>query len=192
MASKYTDRTADTRGGHEKTKKTKWTVLGVSAETRMAVRKAAQKEQMTIGEWVDKVLGTAAVEALKGGTPLLALPPDLLTTIDDIARKLDRIDREIERNPGVSDAPALDLRSRLDALRGHMNDTFEQMQRARKSAVSSVKEGADTALTRSKEMAGKAFDRIVGTGDAALQSIRQLKPTESDEKPETHASTRGG
>jgi hypothetical protein len=65
-----------------------WTLYGVSAETRKVVGRAAKKTQMPIGKWVDRTLREAAETQLKGGTPNLALPADLLETLSDLSQRV--------------------------------------------------------------------------------------------------------
>jgi hypothetical protein len=46
-----------------------WTLKGVSETTRDAVREAAARADMLIGEWVDEALRGAAREALQPSPP---------------------------------------------------------------------------------------------------------------------------
>ena len=54
------------RRDHSSTKIPSWQVKGVSFETREAVRAAARKSGMTIGEWVNETLHEAAVAKITG------------------------------------------------------------------------------------------------------------------------------
>lgn len=65
-----------------------WTVHGVSKRTRSTVARAAKKDEMPIGKWVDRTLGEAAETRLKGGPPGLALPPEFLNTLNELSENL--------------------------------------------------------------------------------------------------------
>ena len=65
-----------------------WTVHGVSKRTRSTVARAAKKDEMPIGKWVDRTLGEAAKTRLKGDPPGLALPPELLNTLSELSENL--------------------------------------------------------------------------------------------------------
>ena len=54
------------------TKIPSWQVKGVTFETREAVKAAARKSGMTMGEWVNKTLHEAATSTLSGQTNLPA------------------------------------------------------------------------------------------------------------------------
>ena len=155
--------------------KTKWTITGVSAQTRRAVTKAARKKNQTIGDWVDETLHAAATASLKGGAPILALPPELLSTMDDMARKLDNINSEIEQDPERYQSIATDIRTRIDDLRNRMNGTFERLQVTTKSMVGTLAEQTDSAVSHSRQAAGKTLERVIDAGDATLASMRKLR-----------------
>ena len=54
------------------TKIPSWQVKGVTFETREAVKTAARKSGMTMGEWVNETLHVAAVAAISGQSNLFA------------------------------------------------------------------------------------------------------------------------
>jgi len=162
--------------------RTKWTIGAVSTETKAAVRRAAAKDGLTISEWVDRTLHKAATDTLKGGTPGLALPPDLLVAIDDISRKLDHIDSELQKDPDRLGALSNEFNSRFDDLRTRMNGSFERLQSSANTMVESVVGHTDAAVTQSRRMADRALDRIIETSDAAVDSIRQFRRPDADEK----------
>lgn len=57
-----------------------WTIRGVNNETRTAVKKAAKKDGLTVGEWVDRTLLDAAKSTL--GTD--GKPKDVGPTIEEM------------------------------------------------------------------------------------------------------------
>lgn len=67
-----------------------WQVKGVSYETREAVRRAAKRAGLPIGEWVNQTLHRAATEELTGSRNLPAKIEDQLAAISD---KLDELGR---------------------------------------------------------------------------------------------------
>lgn len=166
------------------TSRTKWTIGAVSTETRAAVKRAAAKDGLTISEWVDRTLSMAAGDTLKGGTPALALPPDLLAAIDDISRKLDHIDSEIQKEPDRLGALSDEFNHRFGELRTRMNGSFERMQSSANTMVNNVVEHTDAAMTQSKRLADRALDRIIETGDSAVDSIRQFRRPDTDDRSE--------
>jgi hypothetical protein len=161
--------------------KTKWTIGAISKDTKAAVKRAAEKDGLTISEWVDRTLHKAAVESLKGGTPGLALPPDLLAAIDDISRKLDHINAEIESNPDRLRALSEEFGNRFDEMRTRMNSSFERMQSSATSLFDSVVERTDAAMTQSKRLADQTLERIIETGDAAVDSVRHFRHSDTDD-----------
>lgn len=60
-----------------------WQVKGVSHETREAIRQAARKAGLPIGEWTDRVLHRAAIEELTGSNNLPAKIEDSVQEILD-------------------------------------------------------------------------------------------------------------
>jgi hypothetical protein len=160
-------------------RKAKWTIGPISTDTKAAVKRAAEKDGLTISEWVDRTLHKAAVESLKGGTPGLALPPDLLAAIDDISRKLDHINAEIQRNPDRLRALSDELGNRFDEMRTRMNSSFERMQSSATSLFGSVVERTDAAMTQSKRLADQTLERIIETGDAAVDNVRHFRRSDS-------------
>jgi localization factor PodJL len=67
-----------------------WQVKGVNHETREAVRQAAKRAGLPIGEWVNRTLHRAATEELTGRNTLPAKLEDQLaaisTKLDDLRR----------------------------------------------------------------------------------------------------------
>ena len=159
--------------------KTRWTIQGISPETRTAVRNAAAKEGRTIGQWIDMTLRTAAEDSLKGGTSGLSLPSDLLATIDDISHKLDDLKRDLHRYPEIN-AFSVDFTTRIDDLRGRLNSSIDRLQTTTHSVVDTVTQRGDEAITRSMDFADRALQRLRDTSDAALDSVRRLRRSEAE------------
>ena len=69
-----------------------WTLKGVSLETRQAVTKAAKRDNMKLGEWVDRALRDKATETLQGTRQVARQETD-----DEIRDRLDRLSEQVER-----------------------------------------------------------------------------------------------
>jgi localization factor PodJL len=67
-----------------------WQVKGVNHETREAVRQAAKRAGLPIGEWVDRALRHVATEELTGRN---TLPANLEDQLAAISTKLDDLRR---------------------------------------------------------------------------------------------------
>ena len=68
-----------------------WQVKGVTFETREAVKQAARRSGMTIGEWVNSTLHKQAIETITGQNTLPA--KRLEDQLASISEKLDDINR---------------------------------------------------------------------------------------------------
>ena len=68
-----------------------WQVKGVTFETREAVKAAARKSGMTIGDWVNDTLHKAAIEDITGQSTLPA--HRLEEQLEAISSKLDTMNR---------------------------------------------------------------------------------------------------
>ena len=74
------------------TKNSAWQVKGVTPETREAIKQAARKSGMTIGQWVNDTLHREAVAELTGKTDNLPMET-LENQFAEINAKLDRLDK---------------------------------------------------------------------------------------------------
>jgi hypothetical protein len=174
--------------GSGKTAKSKWTISGISQKTRKAVAKAARNDGVTIGDWVDETLYEAATMSLKGGTPILSLPPELLATIDEMACKLDQINSELEKEPERFRSFSKEIRTRMDEMRGRMNGTFERLHATTKAMVGVLAEQTDSAVTHSKHAAEKTLERVIDASDSTFDSIRKLRRDGSQGESKTAGS----
>lgn len=77
------------------TKIPSWQVKGVTFETREAVKAAARKSGMTMGEWVNETLHSAAVSAISGQSNLPA--HRIEDQLDAITAQLDDLRRPFWR-----------------------------------------------------------------------------------------------
>lgn len=66
-----------------------WSVKGVNKETVIAAKKAAKREGVFLGAWVDRILRDAATNKLKEA-PVPAVPEtDVMTAIAQLSEKVD-------------------------------------------------------------------------------------------------------
>lgn len=77
------------------TKIPSWQVKGVTFETREAVKTAARKSGMTMGEWVNETLHSAAVTTISGRANLPA--HRIEDQLDAITAQLDELRRPFWR-----------------------------------------------------------------------------------------------
>lgn len=75
------------------TKIPSWQVKGVTFETREAVKIAARKSGMTIGEWVNETLHKSATETITGQSTLPAQRVE--DQLASISEKLDAMQRPV-------------------------------------------------------------------------------------------------
>jgi len=66
-----------------------WTVRGVTPETREAAKKAARREGVPMGAWIDATLRLAATDTLKDNLPAQRVEEQLAS----ISNKLDALQR---------------------------------------------------------------------------------------------------
>jgi hypothetical protein len=157
---------------------TRWTLTGVSPKTRTAVQKAAHKEGLSIGAWVDKTLHAAATETLKGGSPLLTLPPDLLAAVADISRKLDGIEHRLEEKSSL--LPPGDIDQITDDFRKRAGQLLNQLQSSTSKATDLVVEHTQSTMSNIRELGGTTIQRIKEVADAARGSAHDKTETKSD------------
>ena len=79
------------KGNQSSTKIPSWQVKGVTYETREAVKIAARKSGMTIGEWVNETLHKSATETITGQSTLPAHRME--EQLASISNKLDAMQR---------------------------------------------------------------------------------------------------
>lgn len=157
---------------------TRWSITGVSQKTRTAVRKAAHKEGLSVGAWVDKTLHAVATETIKGGSPLLTLPPDLLMTIADMSRKLDSIEQRLNKKDHAS--PFNDLDHIADDFRKRSSQLFNQLQSTTSKATDSLVEHAESTMANIREIGSTTTERIKAATEAALEAVREKTETKAD------------
>jgi hypothetical protein len=66
-----------------------WTVKGVEKETIVAAKKAAKRDGVFLGAWVNRVLRDAATDRLKDAPPPAVPQEDVMTAIATLTEKVD-------------------------------------------------------------------------------------------------------
>ncbi len=95
----------------DETTSSPWTIRGVNNETRNAAKKAAKKEKLTLGEWVDRTLLDAAQNTLGTG----GKPKDVGPTIEEMMS-------DFIKNYAASQK---DQESRMDAIQTEIDKINE-------------------------------------------------------------------
>lgn len=73
----------------------RWTII-VPWETRIAVTKAAERDNVNLNEWINEVLLKEARGVLTGKREI-AKPEDVLDVIKGMADKLDKLSSEVNK-----------------------------------------------------------------------------------------------
>lgn len=165
-----------------------WTLTGISEKTGRAVTRAARKEGEATEAWVDKTLYAAATRTIKGGAPLLALPPDLLSTIGEMSRKLDRIDKKLNAASSDSNLSVVGLTQTADEFRKRAGNIFDEMQKSASHIVESAVEHTDSTVAQIKQASNVAIASIKEAADAALESVRDVSGLGSGDRTEERSS----
>jgi len=79
-----------------------WTVRGVSAETRSAVKKAARRSGMTVGAWLDQEMRLAASQKLTEAVPVVQEGQDTSEAMKAILERLERLENRSAGQPPAS------------------------------------------------------------------------------------------
>lgn len=117
-----------------------WRITGVTKKTREAVARAARKDKISIGKWVDRTLREAAEMRLKGGPPGLVLPPELLDTLHDISRNVEQLNER--RSFGAQT---------LQQVQDVATELGEQVSSAYESLAKRADPAIDEVRSRTKE-----------------------------------------
>ena len=72
---------------------TRWTIL-VPWETRASVTKAAERNSVTLNDWIDKALLNASRDVLLGKREI-AKPEDVMDVIKNMAEKIDNLSSKV-------------------------------------------------------------------------------------------------
>jgi hypothetical protein len=73
----------------------RWTIL-IPWETRISVTKAAERQQKSLNEWIDKALLDASRNVLVGKREV-AKPEDVMDVIKQMAEKIDKLSDKVDK-----------------------------------------------------------------------------------------------
>lgn len=175
------------KSGSRKTEKTdkkiRWTISGISKTTRTAVRDAAERNDCTIGEWVDNALSKAAVDSKATSSHTAIDSTEVLRAMRGISRKLDRLQAEIASDSNGRTGILADMSGHLEDLRSRTNAAIDRVQTTTESVVDTVARQSDAALHQSKTLANRTMERLKETADDALGSARRLREQMTSTRP---------
>jgi len=73
----------------------RWTIL-IPWETRISVTKAAERQQKSLNEWIDKALLDASRDVLVGKREV-AKPEDVMDVMKQMAEKIDKLSDKVDK-----------------------------------------------------------------------------------------------
>jgi uncharacterized coiled-coil protein SlyX len=127
--------------------------IEISAATRQAVQKAAKKQGIPAGQWIEKTLQKASRNVLMGGPSVVALPDELLDTLSDISKKITKLAEHQTLDVKVVnqlETSVAELKPRvaaaMDQLKKFTNDMVDQAVSASEKAISQASKTATTTL----------------------------------------------
>jgi KaiC/GvpD/RAD55 family RecA-like ATPase len=106
------DRSKSTPSSARRDTRPQWTIKGVSPETRAAVTKAARRDGMKVGAWIDEKLRAAATETLQNSRDVAVRDDELRDQVARLADRVEQLATEHERQAGRGVLDRLFRRSR--------------------------------------------------------------------------------
>ena len=153
-----------------------WSTAGVSKETRAMVARAAEKDGMSAETWVEKVLRDAAGATLKGGYPVLALPPDLLHALSDLSQRVKHLS---ERRP-LGDRALQHVHESASEVGDQVSVAYNILVRRADAAIDEIRSWTDKRLIDS----GKWGAGVIEQMKSAAEGIVKLQALVG--RPERH------
>lgn len=136
----------------------RWTLAGVNIETREAVARAAKKDGVPIGTWVDQILRETAEMRLKvGGPRALALPPGLLDILTDLSQRV----RELSERGPIGNKALQRVHVTASELGDQISSTYDAVVKRADSAIAEVRSWTD----------GR-FDDAVKWGTGVIEQLK--------------------
>jgi localization factor PodJL len=136
-----------------------WNLSGVDKETREAVMEAARLSGMTVGEWLNQVLGENFAEPELGRAP--EAEPDEAT---EIAGAIERLTQRLGSLPDGVRGSIADLPNRLDQIEHYISRLAKQGGAERRRTMQAIS-SLVAELTRDAEYADE-------TARAAVEGVR--------------------
>lgn len=99
MSSSSDDQSGTAKGAKRDTRP-QWTIKGVSPETRAAVTKAAKRDGMKVGAWIDQKLRDAAMETLQGSRQVARRDDEMHEQLARLTERVEQLATAQERAAG--------------------------------------------------------------------------------------------
>lgn len=138
----------------------RWTITGVTKKTREAVERAAKKDEIPVGKWIDRTLRDAAERQLQGGPPAQALPSGLLDTLNDLTQRVKAL--------GEGSQALQHVQKTASELGDHVSSTYDSLSKQTEKAVDDVRTWMDKTLEETAKWGAGAIEQLKAA-TAALQ-----------------------
>ena len=138
----------------------RWTITGVTKKTREAVERAAKKDEIPVGKWIDRTLRDAAERQLQGGPPAQALPSGLLDTLNDLTQRVKAL--------GEGSQALQQVQKTASELGDHVTSTYDALSKQTEKAVEDVRTWMDKTLEETAKWGGGVIEQLK-TATATLQ-----------------------
>ena len=163
-----------------------WTLYGVSKKTRDAVRRAAEKDGVNIGAWVDRTLRESAESRLKGGPANLALPPELLDTLSDLS---ERVKALTEKHSFGSQA-LQQMQHTASELGEQVTHTYDSVAKRADQAIDELRSWTDETMQDAAKWGTGMIDSLKNVA-AGIERLQNLLPGASAKEAEKDAEPEG-
>jgi uncharacterized coiled-coil protein SlyX len=146
--------------------------IEISAATRRVVQKAAEKQRVSAGEWVETTLRKAARNVMMGGPPVLALPDELLDTLSNVSQKI----TELEDRQAIGVKTVNQLEDAVTDLKPRAAAAMDQLKKFTADMVDHVVSTSENAVSRASEAAATTLETLSNSARAmARQGNKKRK-----------------
>lgn len=182
MANRGGTTSSQTKGTTARRSPQKWTVSGVSKETREAVARAAKKDGMPVGKWVDTTLRVTAETRLKGGFPSLALPPDLLDTLSELSERV----KELSERRSLGGQALAHAQETASDLSNQISATYDAVIKRADTAIDDIRSWTDETLDDAAKLGTSVIEQIKSAagGIERLQKLVTSREKAERESPQ--------
>ena len=142
-----------------------WSAANVSKRTREKVARAAKEEGVSVEKWVEKVLRDSAEATLKGRYSPLALPPDLLHALSDVALRVKQLS---ERGP-FGDRALQHVQASASEVGDHVSSAYDVLVRRADSAIDEIRSWTDKRLIESGKWGAGVIEQMKSAADGIVK-----------------------
>ena len=187
MANRSGTTGSKTTGTTAKRSPQKWTVTGVSKKTQDAVARAAKKDGVAVGKWVDRTLRSAAEGRLKGADSGLALPPDLLDTLSELSEHV----KQLSERRSLGGQALHQAQETASDLSDQISSTYDGLIKRADAALDEIRSWTDETLEDAAKLGTGVIEQIKGIA-GGIEKLQKLvtsreKAGEKPAKPEEKA-----